>query len=63
MKINSLITRKRAVGYSPDNMAVLLSEPEAWRPQVPAPATYRSGMPRPRSWISDFGSRIFAYNS
>ena len=26
------------------------------------PATYRSGAPRLRSWISDFRSRIFDYN-
>ena len=31
------------------DMAVLLSEPEACRPRVSAPATYRSGTPRVQS--------------
>jgi hypothetical protein len=34
----------------------------SWRPRVSAPATYRSGTPWLRSWISDRGSPIFDYN-
>jgi hypothetical protein len=40
---------------SANNMAVLLSEPEAWCPRVLGPATYHSGKPRLRFWILDFG--------
>jgi len=31
------------------DMAVLLSEPEAWRPRVSVPATYHAGTPRKQS--------------
>jgi len=44
------------------DMAVLLSEPEAWCPRLSVPATYRSGTPRLRSWISDLGFLTTIYD-
>ena len=36
-------------------MVVLLSEQEAVRPRLSAPATYHSGTPRLQFWNSDLG--------
>ena len=50
--MNHLLRPRICPSFSPSCM---LSEQEAWRPRVSAPATYRLGTPRLRSRIWDFG--------
>ena len=50
--MNSLLRQRIWSSFSP---SCRLYELEAVRPRVSAPATYRSGTPQLRFWISDFG--------